>query len=249
MINNIINGEPVIRVINLHKSFDDTQVLRGISLDLKKGQNLVIVGRSGTGKSVLIKCLVRLIWPDAGSVNVLGQDVLALSDHELNELRIRVGYLFQEGALYDSMSLEENLLFPLKRNRPKLPLKEMQELIHIALENVDLSEASEKMPAELSGGMRKRASLARTLILNPEIILYDEPTTGLDPYTSREISELIVRIQEKYHASSIVVTHDMKCARTVSDQISILQDGQFIAGGSFNDLQNHEDPVIRNYFI
>jgi phospholipid/cholesterol/gamma-HCH transport system ATP-binding protein len=249
MINNIINGEPVIRVINLHKSFDDTQVLRGISLDLKKGQNLVIVGRSGTGKSVLIKCLVRLIWPDAGSVNVLGQDVLALSDHELNELRIRVGYLFQEGALYDSMSLEENLLFPLKRNRPKLPVKEMQELIHIALENVDLSEASEKMPAELSGGMRKRASLARTLILNPEIILYDEPTTGLDPYTSREISELIVRIQEKYHASSIVVTHDMKCARTVSDQISILQDGQFIAGGSFNDLQNHEDPVIRNYFI
>jgi phospholipid/cholesterol/gamma-HCH transport system ATP-binding protein len=249
MINNIINGEPVIRVINLHKSFDDTQVLRGISLDLKKGQNLVIVGRSGTGKSVLIKCLVRLIWPDAGSVNVLGQDVLALSDHELIELRIRVGYLFQEGALYDSMSLEENLLFPLKRNRPKLPVKEMQELIHIALENVDLSEASEKMPAELSGGMRKRASLARTLILNPEIILYDEPTTGLDPYTSREISELIVRIQEKYHASSIVVTHDMKCARTVSDQISILQDGQFIAGGSFNDLQNHEDPVIRNYFI
>ena len=249
MINNIINGEPVIRVINLHKSFDDTEVLRGISLDLKKGQNLVIVGRSGTGKSVLIKCLVRLIWPDAGSVNVLGQDVLALSDHELNELRIRVGYLFQEGALYDSMSLEENLLFPLKRNRPKLPVKEMQELIHIALENVDLSEASEKMPAELSGGMRKRASLARTLILNPEIILYDEPTTGLDPYTSREISELIVRIQEKYHASSIVVTHDMKCARTVSDQISILQDGQFIAGGSFNDLQNHEDPVIRNYFI
>jgi len=224
-------------------------VLRGISLDLKKGQNLVIVGRSGTGKSVLIKCLVRLIWPDAGSVNVLGQDVLALSDHELIELRIRVGYLFQEGALYDSMSLEENLLFPLKRNRPKLPVKEMQELIHIALENVDLSEASEKMPAELSGGMRKRASLARTLILNPEIILYDEPTTGLDPYTSREISELIVRIQEKYHASSIVVTHDMKCARTVSDQISILQDGQFIAGGSFNDLQNHEDPVIRNYFI
>jgi phospholipid/cholesterol/gamma-HCH transport system ATP-binding protein len=249
MTNNIKNGEPVIRVINLHKSFDDTRVLTGISLDLSKGQNLVIVGRSGTGKSVLIKCMVRLMWPDAGSINVLGQDVLALSDHEINELRIRVGYLFQEGALYDSMSLEENLLFPLKRNRQGISYEEMQELVRKALENVDLAEAREKMPSELSGGMRKRAGLARTLILNPEIILYDEPTTGLDPYTSSEISELIVRIQEKYNASSIVVTHDMKCARTVSDQISILQDGQFIASGSFNDLKNHENPSIRNYFI
>jgi phospholipid/cholesterol/gamma-HCH transport system ATP-binding protein len=249
MKNITMNGDPVIRVMNLHKSFDNNQVLKGISLDLNKGQNLVIVGRSGTGKSVLIKCVVRLMWPDSGSINVLGQDVLDLSDHELNELRIKVGYLFQEGALYDSMPLEENLLFPLKRNRPGLPKAEMQELVKVSLENVDLAEASEKMPSELSGGMRKRAGLARTLILNPEIILYDEPTTGLDPYTSREISELIVRIQEKYNASSIVVTHDMKCARTVSDQISILHDGQFIANGSFNDLKNHENPTIRNYFI
>jgi phospholipid/cholesterol/gamma-HCH transport system ATP-binding protein len=249
MTSSTFNGETVIRVINLHKSFDGVQVLRGISLDLRKGENLVIVGRSGTGKSVLIKCIVRLLWPDAGSINVLGQDVLALPDHELNKLRIKVGYLFQEGALYDSMSLEENLLFPLKRNSPDLSYNEMQERIRVALENVDLTEASEKMPAELSGGMRKRASLARTLILNPEIILYDEPTTGLDPYTSREISELIVKIQEKYNASSIVVTHDMKCARTVSDQITILQDGQFIAIGSFDDLKKHENPVIRNYFI
>jgi phospholipid/cholesterol/gamma-HCH transport system ATP-binding protein len=237
MKNNYNNRDPVIRVINLHKSFDNNQVLRGISLDLNKGQNLVVVGRSGTGKSVLIKCLVRLMLPDAGTINVLGNDVLKLSEHELNELRIRIGYLFQEGALYDSMSLEENLLFPLKRNRPGLP------------EKVDLSDAREKMPSELSGGMRKRASLARTLILNPEIILYDEPTTGLDPFTSYEISELIVRIQEKYSASSIVVTHDMKCARTVSDQISILHDGIFIASGSFNDLKNHENATIRNYFI
>jgi len=249
MIDNYNNTDPVIRVIDLHKSFDDNQVLRGISLDLNKGQNLVVVGRSGTGKSVLIKCLVRLILPDAGTINVLGENVLKLSEHELNELRIRIGYLFQEGALYDSMSLEENLLFPLKRNRPGLPEKDMQEMVKIALDNVDLSESSEKMPSELSGGMRKRASLARTLMLNPEIILYDEPTTGLDPYTSKEISELIVRIQEKYSASSIVVTHDMKCARTVSDQISILQDGIFIASGSFNDLKNHEDATIRNYFI
>jgi phospholipid/cholesterol/gamma-HCH transport system ATP-binding protein len=249
MKNNYNNRDPVIRVINLHKSFDNNQVLRGISLDLNKGQNLVVVGRSGTGKSVLIKCLVRLMLPDAGTINVLGNDVLKLSEHELNELRIRIGYLFQEGALYDSMSLEENLLFPLKRNRPGLPEKEMQEMIRTALENVDLSDAREKMPSELSGGMRKRASLARTLILNPEIILYDEPTTGLDPFTSYEISELIVRIQEKYSASSIVVTHDMKCARTVSDQISILHDGIFIASGSFNDLKNHENATIRNYFV
>jgi phospholipid/cholesterol/gamma-HCH transport system ATP-binding protein len=249
MTNDIKYIDPVIRVVDLYKSFDDNQVLKGISLDLNKGQNLVIVGRSGTGKSVLIKCLVRLILPDAGTINVLGKDVVNLPEQELNELRIRIGYLFQEGALYDSMSLEENLLFPLKRNRPELPQKEMQELIMIALENVDLTEASEKMPSELSGGMRKRASLARTLILNPEIILYDEPTTGLDPFTAHEISELIVRLQEKYSASSIVVTHDMKCARTVSDQISILHDGQFIASGSFNDLKNHENPTIRNYFI
>jgi len=249
MTNNYNHADPVIRITNLHKSFDNNQVLRGISLDVNKGQNRVIVGRSGTGKSVLLKCIVRLILPDAGAINVLGNDVLNLSEHELIDLRTRIGYLFQEGALYDSMSLEENLLFPLKRNRPELAEKEMQEMIRTALENVDLADASEKMPSELSGGMRKRASLARTLILNPEIILYDEPTTGLDPYTSHEISELIVRIQEKYSASSIVVTHDMKCARTVSDQISILHDGQFIASGSFNELKNHDDPTIGNYFI
>lgn len=243
------NGEPVIRVINLHKTFENTPVLQGVSLDLNKGQNLVILGRSGTGKSVLIKCMVRLVLPDAGSINVLGLDVLNLSEHELNELRIRVGYLFQEGALYDSMSLEENLLFPLKRNKPGLPRGDMQKLVEQALESVDLAEARDKMPAELSGGMRKRAGLARTLILNPEIILYDEPTTGLDPYTSKDISELIVRIQEKYNASSIVVTHDMKCARTVSNSVSIIHGGKFIAEGTFEELEKHDDITVRNYFL
>jgi len=249
MTASIQNGEPVIRAINLHKTFEDSPVLMGVSLDLNKGQNLVILGRSGAGKSVLIKCMVRLIWPDAGSINVLGKDVLSLSEHELNVLRIRVGYLFQEGALYDSMSLEENLLFPLKRNKPKLPREEMLKLVEQALESVDLAEARDKMPAELSGGMRKRAGLARTLILNPEIILYDEPTTGLDPYTSRDISELIVKVQEKYNASSIVVTHDMKCARTVSNRVSIIHGGQFIAEGTFEELENHDDITVRNYFI
>ena len=243
------NGEPVIRIINLHKTFENKPVLKGISLDLYHGQNMVILGRSGAGKSVLIRCIVRLVWPDAGSINVFGEDVLRLSEQDLNELRIRVGYLFQEGALYDSMSLAENLLFPLKRNKPGLHRHEMQELIEEALESVDLTEARDKMPAELSGGMRKRAGLARTLILKPEIILYDEPTTGLDPYTAREINELIVRVQEKYNASSIVVTHDMKCARTVSNSVSIIHGGQFIATGAFEELENHNDITVRNYFL
>jgi len=243
------NGEPVIRLVNLHKTFENKKALKGVSLDLYKGQNLVILGRSGAGKSVLIKCIVLLIWPDAGSINVLGQNVLSLSEQELNALRIRVGYLFQEGALYDSMSLEENLLFPLKRNMPGLQRGEMQERVEQALESVDLTEAREKMPAELSGGMRKRAGLARTLILNPEIILYDEPTTGLDPYTSREISELIVRVQKKYSASSIVVTHDLKCARTVSNSVLIIHEGEFIAKGTFEELENHDNTTVKNYFI
>lgn len=249
MKDNPHNGEPVIRVVNLHKTFENKKVLKGVSLDLCKGENLVILGRSGAGKSVLIKCIVLLIWPDAGSINVLGQNVLSLTEQELNALRTRVGYLFQEGALYDSMSLEENLLFPLKRNKPGLQRSEMQELVEQALESVDLTEAREKMPAELSGGMRKRAGLARTLILNPEIILYDEPTTGLDPYTSREISELIVRIQKKYSASSIVVTHDLKCARTVSNNVFIIHEGEFIAKGTFEELENHDNTTVKNYFI
>lgn len=249
MTGNLHNGEPVIRVVNLHKTFENKKVLKGVSLDLYKGQNLVILGRSGAGKSVLIKCIVLLIWPDAGSINVLGQNVLSLSEQELNALRTRVGYLFQEGALYDSMSLEENLLFPLKRNKPGLQRSEMHELVEQALESVDLTEAREKMPAELSGGMRKRAGLARTLILNPEIILYDEPTTGLDPYTSREISELIVRIQKKYSASSIVVTHDLKCACIVSNSVFIIHEGEFIAKGTFEELENHDNTTVKNYFI
>jgi phospholipid/cholesterol/gamma-HCH transport system ATP-binding protein len=172
-----------------------------------------------------------------------------LGEKALNELRIRIGYLFQEGALYDSMTLSENLMFPLDRNKPGLTNAEKEELVTETLKSVDLDEARDKMPAELSGGMRKRAGLARTLVLQPEIILYDEPTTGLDPYTARDINELIVRVQEIYNVSSIVVTHDLKCARRVSDRIVILQNGNFIAHGSYQELENHEDDTIRNYFI
>jgi len=249
MTRKALNMDEVIRVNDLHKVFDGKQVLEGVSFNLIRGETLAILGRSGQGKSVLIKCIVRLILPDAGSIDVLDRDVLTLEEKELNELRTRIGYLFQEGALYDSMTLTENLMFPLNRNKRGISDAEKENLVEETLKSVDLFDAREKMPSELSGGMRKRAGLARTLVLQPEIILYDEPTTGLDPYTSRDINDLIVRVQEIYNVSSIVVTHDMKCARRVSDRIVILQNGNFIAMGSYDELENHEDEMIRNYFI
>ena len=248
MTGNPKNNEQIIQVMNLHKSFQDMQILKGVSFVLKKGETLVILGRSGTGKSVTIKCLVRLILPDAGSINVLDNDVLSLEEDELNKLRIRVGYLFQEGALYDSMKLIENVMFPLKRNQPRMKDSEMEERAAEALKSVGLDDARDKMPSELSGGMRKRGGLARTLILNPEIILYDEPTTGLDPYTAQDIDELIIKVQETYDTTSIVVTHDMKCARLVSDRIIVLHSGQVLARGTYQELIKHDDETVRNYF-
>jgi phospholipid/cholesterol/gamma-HCH transport system ATP-binding protein len=242
------NKDPVIQVMDLFKSFEEKKVLEGVSLNLYRGETISILGRSGQGKSVMIKCMVGLIRPDTGSVFVLGQDVLALKTQELNKLRGRVGYLFQEGALYDSMTLEENLLFPLERNKPGLTAEQRQELIESTLRSVDLLDDIDKMPAELSGGMRKRAGLARTLVLKPEIILYDEPTTGLDPYTAKDINDLIVRVQEIYNVSSMVVTHDMRCAKKVSDRIVILQNGNFLARGTYEELEKHEDENVRNYF-
>jgi phospholipid/cholesterol/gamma-HCH transport system ATP-binding protein len=249
MTGNNRNTESVIEVRDLYKNFEKKKVLQGVSLNVYRGETISILGRSGQGKSVLIKCLVRLITPDQGSIRVLDQDVLMLRDNELNPLRMRVGYLFQEGALYDSMTLAENLLFPLDRNKSDLQASEKQELVESTLKSVDLLDDIDKMPSELSGGMRKRAGLARTLVLQPEIILYDEPTTGLDPYTAREINELIVRIQEIYNVSSIVVTHDMKCAKRVSDRILILHGGNFIARGTYKELAEHKDEIVRNYFI
>jgi phospholipid/cholesterol/gamma-HCH transport system ATP-binding protein len=249
MTRNSANRDVVIKVKDLHKTFGGKQVLEGVSFNLIRGETLSILGRSGQGKSVLIKCIVRLMLPDTGSIEVLNSDVLTLGERELNELRIRIGYLFQEGALYDSMTLTENLMFPLKRKKTGMSLADKGDLIEETLKSVDLLDARDKMPAELSGGMRKRAGLARTLVLQPEIILYDEPTTGLDPYTARDINELIVRIQKIYNVSSIVVTHDLKCARKVSDRIVILQNGNFIASGTYSDLENHSEEMIRNYFI
>jgi phospholipid/cholesterol/gamma-HCH transport system ATP-binding protein len=210
--------KPVITIKGLYKSFGNTQILKGVDLTVKKGENLVVLGKSGSGKSVLIKCLVGLVTADQGELKVFDTDITKLNNHQLNAVRIKIGFLFQNSALYDSMTVKENLSFPLKRHSKKLTGLEVENSIIEALESVGLEEAINKMPSELSGGMRKRIGLARTLILRPEIILYDEPTTGLDTITSREISELILSIQKKYKTTSIIITHDMACAKITGDR-------------------------------
>lgn len=240
--------EVVITAKGLKKSFEELTVLNGIDFNLRKRENLVVLGKSGTGKSVLIKCLVGLVRPDAGELNVLGHDVSALEHDDLLELRKRVGFLFQGGALYDSMSVRENLEFPLKRQIKKLSKGELKDAVVEALENVGLAEAIHKMPSELSGGMKKRVALARTLILKPAIMLYDEPTTGLDPVTSKEISTLIVEMQQKFNISSIIITHDMPCARITGNRLCLLKDGKLQCEGSYDELEQSEDPSVRAFF-
>lgn len=241
--------ENVIVVNNLYKSFGDNDILNGIGFTLQSGENLGVVGKSGIGKSVLIKCIVRLIEPDWGEVNVLGTNVLECNEIELNEIRKKVGYLFQGGALYDSMSVRENLLFPIRRTQFVDKKKDTEELIEESLRSVGLLDAIDKMPSELSGGMKKRIALARTLILRPEIILYDEPTTGLDAVTSGEISELILKIREEYNTAAIIITHDMKCAKIATDSIKIMKDGGFMVQGTYDELSHSEEKEIRDYFI
>jgi phospholipid/cholesterol/gamma-HCH transport system ATP-binding protein len=229
--------ETVIDVEHLYKSFGDNRVLDDINFSLKKGENLVVLGKSGAGKSVLIRCIVRLNWPDSGIIKVFGINILEVVEYELNKIRRKIGYLFQGGALYDSMTLKENLLFPLKRSMKNYPESEYDNLVDEVLESVGLLDVKDKVPSELSGGMKKRAGLARTLVLKPEIILYDEPTSGLDPFTSEDISELIVSIKEKFNNSSIIVTHDMKCAKKTADRILVMERGKFISEGNYNDLK------------
>lgn len=241
--------EKVIEIEKLYKSFREKHILRGIDLTLHKGENLGIVGKSGIGKSVLTKCIVRLIEPDAGRINVLGTDVVTCDGEELNELRKKVGYLFQGGALYDSMSVRENLLFPVRRTQFVDRKLDTEELIERSLRSVGLLDAIDKMPSELSGGMKKRIALARTLILKPQIILYDEPTTGLDAVTSGEISELIQQIREEYQTAAIIITHDMKCARIATDTIRIMKEGLFVTEGTYDELSRSDDKETRNYFV
>lgn len=238
----------VMEMEHLAKSFGNNQVLLDINLVLNKGENLAILGQSGTGKSVLIKCIVGLVDFDEGKLVIFGQNVSELDDIELVEMRKKIGFLFQSGALYDSMTVRENLEFPLKRQLPSTPKVEMNSLVIEALKNVGLAEAIDKTPSELSGGMRKRLGLARTLILKPEIVLYDEPTTGLDPITSKEISNLIMEVQKKYNTSSIIITHDIECVRLTANRIIVIKDGICAAEGSYADLENSADAWVRSFF-
>jgi len=244
----INRNEAVIEIDNLRKSFDNQAVLTDVSLKLYKGENLVVLGKSGSGKSVLIKCIVRLLTSDGGTINVFGQDVMALEREELNDLRKQMGFLFQSGALYDSMTVKQNLEFHLRRIKKGISEKDIKEKIDEVLENVGLPDSRDKMPSQLSGGMRKRISLARTIVADPKIMLYDEPTTGLDPITSDEISLLINEVQEKYKTSSIIITHDIACARTNANRVVMLMDGKIYLEGSLEMFEKSEDPIIQSFF-
>ncbi len=237
----------VVEIEHLEKSFGANIVLKDINVKLENGENLVVFGKSGSGKSVLIKCLVGLIVPDAGKVTILGEDIAKLTTKELNLLRKKIGFLFQSGALYDSMTVRENLIFPLRGDK-KITEEDKNALAEDVLENVGLKEAIDKMPSELSGGMRKRVGLARTLILKPEIILYDEPTTGLDPITSKEISQLILDVQKKYKASSIIITHDVACAEITANKMLILRDGLVFVSGTYKELSASKDEWVSSFF-
>ncbi len=240
--------DSVIEINKLKKSFGTQEVLKDVSLKLYNGENLVVLGKSGSGKSVLIKCIVRLMNPDGGTINVLGENLSDLNIDALSLLRQKLGFLFQSGALYDSMTVRENLEFPLRRIKKGLSEKEISEKVFEALENVGLADALNKMPSQLSGGMRKRISLARTIVVDPMIMLYDEPTTGLDPVTSDEISELINEVQKKYKTSSIIITHDIECARATADRIIMLKDGEVYTEGTIDDFEKSVDPLIKLFF-
>lgn len=238
----------VISIRNLNKSFGERDVLKDVSLDLYQSENLVILGRSGTGKSVLFKCMVGLIKPDSGSIRILGKDVLRLNTAELNALRLQIGFSFQGSALYDSMTVRENLEFPLRRNFGIHDKRKLDELVSDALSDVGLIHTVDQMPAELSGGMKKRVGVARTLILKPKIMLYDEPTSGLDPMTAIEINDLILSVREKYNTSSIIITHDISSAKHTSDRIVALIDGRNKYEGTFGELMENTDPDLEPFF-
>jgi phospholipid/cholesterol/gamma-HCH transport system ATP-binding protein len=240
--------EPVIEVVDVYKSFGSNKVLKGINLQVYPGENLVIVGKSGCGKSVLIKCIAGLIRPDSGCIKVLGDDITRLNHDQLDQIRSNIGFLFQNGALYDSMTVRENLAFALRYHRHIKSKDEMQQLILEALTNVGLAYAIDYMPAALSGGMRKRIGIARALILKPQVILYDEPTTGLDPVTAKGINELILSVQRTYGAASMIITHDMACVKTTANRIVVLSDGMCQAAGTYQELQYCSNPAVKEFF-
>ncbi len=231
---------------HVKKSFKDNHVLRDINLTIRSGENVVVLGKSGTGKSVLIKCLVRLLKHDDGELLVFGNNISDMEEDELNDLRRRIGFVFQNSALYDSMTVGENLLFPLRDIDQTS--EEKDKLVSEALKSVGLEDSAKLMPSELSGGMRKRIGLARTMILKPELMLYDEPTAGLDPVNAREISKLIIEVQKEYKTTSLIITHDIECARITANRVLVLKEGEFVAEGTFKELEGSEDKWVRSFF-
>jgi phospholipid/cholesterol/gamma-HCH transport system ATP-binding protein len=245
---NIDYDKEVIRIRDLYKSFGNNHVLQGINLDVFNKENIVVLGRSGTGKSVLIKIISGLLKQDSGSVKVFGKEVADLNHKELQELRLQIGFSFQSSALYDSMTVRENLAFPLVRNAKHLSKKEIAQAIEEVLDDVGLLQTIHQMPAELSGGQRKRIGIARTLILRPQIMLYDEPTSGLDPITSIEINNLINLVKHKFNTTSIIITHDLTCAKMTGDKVAMLYEGKFIKQGTFDEVFESEDERIKNFY-
>ena len=240
---------PIVEVKNLTISFGTNHVLKDFSMEVRAGENLAILGKSGSGKSVLIKCIIKLLIPNSGKIIILENDISKLDDDEMDRLRSKVGFLFQSNALYDSMTVRQNLEFPLRRHWTKEERRlNAKQAVLEALEDVGLSDTIDMMPAQLSGGMRKRIALARTLILKPSVILYDEPTTGLDPITAREISQLMIAVQQKYNATAIIISHDLTCIKMVSNRVIMLIDGKNYASGTYEDLQNVSDPKVREFF-
>jgi phospholipid/cholesterol/gamma-HCH transport system ATP-binding protein len=240
--------EKIVSIKGVYKSFEDNDVLNGVDLDLYKEENIVVLGKSGSGKSVLIKIIIGLMKPDKGTVEVLGKEVHKLSKKELIGLRLKIGFLFQHNALYDSMTVRENLEFPLKRNKRDLTQEKIDEAVDDVLDAVGLTDTADQYPSELSGGQEKRIAIARTIILKPELVLYDEPTAGLDPITSVEINQLIKEVKERYKTSSVIITHDLTCAKTTGDKIFMLVDGKFIRHGDFEEVFETDDERIKGFY-
>jgi phospholipid/cholesterol/gamma-HCH transport system ATP-binding protein len=243
-----MENETVVRIKGLSKTFKELHILKDVNLEIHKAENVVVLGKSGSGKSTLIKCMVGLMEPDDGEICIFGKDMADIDYDELNQFRTRIGFLFQSGALYDSMTVYENLAFPLRHHKKELGKEKLDELIHEVLENVGLPDSGDMMPAELSGGMSKRISLARTLILKPELMLYDEPTTGLDTATAKEISQLILDLQRKYKISSLIITHDISCTKMVADRVIMLKEGTIIANGTYDEMEKNNDEWIKSFF-